>query len=200
MLCILCHSDFVILTESINKDLLNNLYKRAFNIDVCHILTKDICYYHCNECDLRFFALENDEIPIGDNAFYNALNTLEWYYMEEKNEYDVAKDYIGHNSKVLEVGCGKAAFSHYLPSDARYVGLEFSTQAKEMALSRGVEIKNMSIEEFALTNKGFDVACSFQVLEHVANPYSFLSAQIACLEDSDNGGGRHKKYLIVSCS
>jgi len=98
---------------------------------------------------------------------------------------------------VLEVGCGKAAFAGHIPKSAEYAGLEFSTQAKEMALLRGIEIKNMSIEDFAIKinenrdmeSAGFDVVCSFQVLEHVANPNQFLSAKIACLNADSRAWG-----------
>ena len=169
------------------------LYKRMLHIDVAHIVKTDLLYHHCNDCDLRFFTLTNGEIPTGDNDFYNALNTLDWYYFTQKHEYSYVQNFIAEDSKVLEVGCGKAAFAHFLPEKAKkhYVGLELSTGAKEMASKDGICIENISIEEYAKTHaKSFDVTCSFQVLEHVSNPCSFLKSQIECLKDSQlNGGG-----------
>lgn len=70
-----------------------------------------------------------------NDAFYNVLNQIEWYYASEKCEYEYSKTYINNNAKILEVGCGKATFFDYLPPSARenYVGLEFSSGAIEQA-------------------------------------------------------------------
>lgn len=191
--CILCHSQSTAILQTIKQDDINALYERAFGLDVSHIITSNLLYHHCKICDLRFFTCEDGTIPTGDNHFYNTLNTLEWYYFAKKHEYDYVQKYINPESKVLEVSCGKAAFAHFLPPEAKkhYIGLELSTGAKEMASKDGICIENISVEEYAKSHaKGFDIACSFQVLEHVSNPYGFLQAQIECLKDSQlNGGG-----------
>ncbi|RAX52752.1 methyltransferase [Helicobacter sp. 16-1353] len=189
MKCILCKSPQLRQIERVNKDKLSFLYKKAFGGDVSKILLENLIFWHCESCDLRFFSLENGEIPSGDNDFYNALNKIEWYYMSEKNEYHFAKNFINDSTKVLEVGCGKAAFREFLPQGARekYIGLEFSSDAKEMAAKNNINIQNIAIEDFAKSHKGeFDVACSFQVLEHVSNPNEFIKAQIECLRNAEN--------------
>ncbi len=183
MNCILCHSANTIIIESILKDDLIYLYKRAFNINIEHIIVEDLDYHHCKDCDLRFFSLKNSIIPIGDNDFYNALNKISWYYVDEKHEYHYAKNFINKDSNVIEVGCGKGAFAKFIPNKSLYIGLEFSTDAKIMAAKNGIMIENVTIEDFATTHQNtFDVACSFQVLEHVANPHSFIKSQIECLK------------------
>lgn len=195
--CILCHNPSTSIEESISKDDLIFLYKKAFDIAIN--FPSNLLYHHCPACDLRFFTCEDGSIPTGDNTFYNTLNQLDWYYFSEKHEYHFAKNFIAKDSKVLEVGCGKAAFAHFLPQEAKahYVGLEFSTQAKEMAAKDGILIENITIEEYAKTHaQDFDVACSFQVLEHVSNPHTFLQAQIQYLKhDNFNGGGGEAKLL-----
>lgn len=190
--CLLCKSTHTKLDQRVSKQDLCNLYARSFGISIDSILSSDVLYWHCQDCDLRFFVCEDGSIPTGDNDFYNALNSLDWYYFAEKNEYNYAKSFILPESKVLEVGCGKAAFVKFLPENAQknYVGLELSTQAKEMAALDGIRIENMSIEEYAKSHaKSFDIACSFQVLEHVSNPHSFLDSQIQCLKHSHLTGG-----------
>lgn len=186
MKCILCGSDNTNKIDVIKKDDLISLYKKAFDINVENIIKQDLFYHHCCDCDLRFFTLENGEIPSGDDGFYNHLNKLPWYYMQEKNEYHFAKQFIKKDSRVLEVGCGKAAFASFLPNKQNYIGLEFSSDAKKLAKQNGINIENISIEEYSKSNKTkFNIACSFQVLEHVTNPYSFIHSQIKCL----NWGG-----------
>lgn len=186
MNCILCNSEETNIIESLRAQDLISLYKRAFGINVENILNCDLNYYCCKNCDLRFFALKDGKFPTGDDNFYNTLNKLEWYYMSEKNEYHYAKNFIDTSSKILEVGCGRAAFTRFISNKENYTGLEFSSDAKTMAAKDNINIENISIEEFAKNNKGkFDIACSFQVLEHVANPHNFIKAQIECL----TGGG-----------
>lgn len=199
MNCILCHSNDTHILQEVKQKQLNALYKKVFDINTSHLITSDILYHHCKSCDLRFFNTKEGKIPTGDNDFYNALNSLQWYYFGEKDEYHYAQKYINAQSKVLEVGCGKGAFAHFLPQEAKkhYVGLEFSTGAKEMAAKDGICIENISIEEYAKNHaQYFDVTCSFQVLEHVANPHSFIASQIQCLKNTQiekdsqlNGGG-----------
>lgn len=188
MKCILCKSARVAQSERVKASDLIALYKKNLSVDTSEILTQDIIYWHCEDCDLLFFTLENGEIPCGDNAFYNAINHLEWYYFSDKQEYRYAARFISESDKVLEVGCGKAAFSNFLPNPKHYTGLELSTEAKAMAQKLGVNIENIAVEDFAKAHGGeFDIACSFQVLEHTANPRGFLSAQIEALR----GGGNH---------
>ncbi|TLD93550.1 methyltransferase domain-containing protein [Helicobacter magdeburgensis] len=201
--CILCHSNDTHITQNINKDELIALYKRSFGTDIQSLITSDLLYHHCKACDLRFFTCEDGSIPTGDDAFYNALNQLDWYYFSEKHEYHFAKKFIAKDSKVLEVGCGKAAFANFLPQETKphYVGLEFSTQAKQMAAKNGIVIENISVEEFAKSHaQTFDVACSFQVLEHTSNPNSFIQAQIDCLKADilTGGGGEIRSHISSS--
>lgn len=188
MHCILCHSSQIVDIQSISKATLSSLYRKNFGIDIERLLHTDLAYMHCQDCDLRFFACLDGGIPTGDNDFYNALNQLDWYYFDEKNEYSFAKDFIKENASVLEVGCGKGAFAKYIPQSATYTGLEFSTEAKTMAAKNGINIQNISIEDLALRyikksqKEKFDVACSFQVLEHVSDPHSFIASQIKVLK------------------
>lgn len=190
--CILCKSDKTTITQVVDKADICALYARAFQMDISHLIKSDLLYHHCPDCDLRFFVCEDGSIPTGDNDFYNTLNSLDWYYFAQKHEYHYAKKFIHSESRVLEVGCGKAAFAHFLPQKAReqYVGLEFSTQAKQMAAKDGIYIENIAVEEYAKTHaQSFDVTCSFQVLEHVSNPHDFLQAQIECLKSGILTGG-----------
>ena len=143
--CILCHSNNTEITQEVKQDDINALCRKVYGMDTSYLITNDLLYHHCKSCDLRFFTTKDGTIPTGDNNFYNTLTELDWYYFSEKHEYSFAKQFINKDSKVLEVGCGKAAFAHFLPQEAKahYVGLEFNTQAKELAAKNGILIENM---------------------------------------------------------
>jgi len=103
--------------------------------------------------------------------------------MDEKEEYHYAKKYISSTDKVLEVGCGKGAFAKFLQTKD-YIGLDLSENAKIMAAADGIIIKNETIEDFSKRHKGeFDVVVSFQVLEHVPDPNSFIEAALDALKE-----------------
>lgn len=185
MKCPLCNSN-THQRKEVDLYHLSELYFSSFNIDITALITQALYFYHCPTCDFRFFAQKDEKIPTGNDNFYNSLNKISWYYCSEKHEYGYAKQFVKPQDKVLEVGCGKAAFAKYIPQ-AKYTGLEFSTDAKKMAQENGITIENISIQEYSKSHLGeFDVVCSFQVLEHVSDPHSFIQAKV----DSCRGGGQ----------
>lgn len=177
-ICPLCSSKKTVPIEKIYKQEITALYKDLLNIDITRLIKEDLEYILCKDCDLRFFS----PLITGDEAFYNALQTYDWYYMQEKAEFEFARKHIRPRDSVLEIGAGQGFFSKNL-SAARYVGLDFSSKAKEIAAQEGILIETTLVEEYALKHlEEFDVVCSFQVLEHVSNPGSFLKAALSALK------------------
>ncbi len=175
--CPLCESATSKFINRLRKKDLLKSYKKFIKIDIGYLINSDIDYYECLKCGLRFYYP-----PItGDEIFYNALQKFDWYYMDEKEEYHFVKEYISNNDKVLEVGSGKGAFVKYLSTD-KYIGLDFSENAKKMAAENGIIIENDTIENYAkFHEKEFDAVVNFQVLEHVTNPKSFIEASLKVL-------------------
>jgi len=178
MNCPLCKNNKIKELETVDKNVLSKLYQKFTNIDFSYLLTQDLKYCECQECQLRYY----DPLITGDEKFYNSLQRFSWYYMDEKDEYHEAKKYIVSTDKVLEVGSGKGAFAKHLLTK-NYIGLDFSVNAKEMAEKNGITIENEMIQDYALKNESnFDVVVSFQVLEHVSDPESFLEAKVKALK------------------
>ena len=178
MNCPLCNNKNAKKLETINKETLNSLYKKMTAMDFSYLINQDINYCECLNCKLRFF----DPLITGDEKFYNSLQKFDWYYMDEKEEYQYAKTYIQDTDKVLEVGSGKGAFAKHL-STKDYIGLDFSENAKKMAAENGILIENEMVQDYSINHKEeFDVVVSFQVLEHVSDPKSFIEAKLAALK------------------
>ena len=90
--------------------------------------------------------------------------------------------YIKNGDIVLEVGCGKGAFSRKIETP-NYTGLEFSRNAIEIASKANIKILNEFVEDHSNSNSEiYDTVCSFQVLEHVAKPNSFIESCLKCLK------------------
>lgn len=136
----------------------------------------------CAHCGLRSYS----PAIAGNDSFYVALQHHDWYYQSDKPEYSFARQHVEPGSSVLEVGCGKGAFRAYLPADVAYRGLEFNEAAVRSARAAGLDVDIRSIEaEAEQRPRSYDVVCSFQVLEHVSSPATFLEA---CAQALKPGG------------
>ncbi|MGK7894838.1 MAG: class I SAM-dependent methyltransferase [Xenococcus sp. (in: cyanobacteria)] len=180
LLCPLSGSQKVILLEKISKDTLAKMYKKMLKDSILSEFNsiKEIGFYHCSESDLKFFY----PMVTGSELFYEKLQNFDWYYLDEKEEYEYASSYIKPSDKVLEIGCGKGVFSEKITAQ-EYTGLEFSQKAQTWASQNNLKVLNESIEQHSLNNtEKYSVVCSFQVLEHIAEIHSFIEASIKCLK------------------
>jgi hypothetical protein len=112
--CPLSGNSDVILVERTRAANLVDLYARSLKIDVAFELRPctEIGYYHCTESDLRFFF----PAVVGSAAFYGQLQPYDWYYLQDKNEYEYTSQYVGPSDWVLGIGCGKGAFRQRIPT------------------------------------------------------------------------------------
>src|SRR5688500_38156 len=69
---------------------------------------------------------------------------------------------------ILECGCGTGLILERLAAFARRAaGIDLSPGMLELALSRGLEVKEGSVTALPFDDASFDVTCSFKVLAHV---------------------------------
>ena len=137
-----------------------------------------IAFCACDACELRFFHPPRP----GSEAFYQACQELESYYPQEKPEFTFARARIEQRHRVLEVGCGSGAFGAGLDV-SEYVGLELNRAAADEARALGLHVASEDLEAHSADRpEAYDVVCAFQVLEHVADPASFLNACIGALK------------------
>jgi 2-polyprenyl-3-methyl-5-hydroxy-6-metoxy-1,4-benzoquinol methylase len=137
----------------------------------------------CDICQARWYA----NSPSGDGAFYEALQQHAWYYQSEKPEYVFAAKWIEAGDRILEVGCGRGAFTKFLPDGVQYRGLEFNDAAVKAAQEMGLSVDKREVEQIASEYpNSYDVVCHFQVLEHVEDPLGFMQYSAAAVRP----GGR----------
>jgi 2-polyprenyl-3-methyl-5-hydroxy-6-metoxy-1,4-benzoquinol methylase len=178
--CPLSESHNLILVQRILlKDLVRQ-YKRSLNIDISSEISdlQHLNLYHCPDSDLRFFYPP----IIGSEEFYEKLQDFDWYYADDRYEYNHSQQFIRPSDSILEIGCGRGNFSKKISAKA-YVGLEFSSKAVELAVKDNIRVLNQSIESHAKEHSQvYDVVCAFQVLEHVKDISSFIQSSVQCLK------------------
>lgn len=178
MTCPLCDSRSTRTVQSIPVEDIRSIYKRFLDVEVAPCFyTTSLDYMECEECELLYFSPTTP----GDESFYNELQQYEWYYADEKEEFLAASTWIHSSDRVLEIGCGKGAFSRHI-NCAAYEGIDLSENAVCMAGEAGLDVYCTTVEAHAEGRCGiYDVVCAFQTLEHVVAPGEFLRAAVSCL-------------------
>ena len=98
----------------------------------------------------------------------------------KRPEFIEAARYVAPGAKVLEIGAGTGAFAQHLPADVHYTGLD--PHSGDYASGHQVTIRAESLEAHLASHAGdYDIACAFQVIEHVADPLGTARDMLRCL-------------------
>ena len=171
------------LIENISTEEIRQRWISEFSIDIksefCSV--KYFSLYLCEKSALKFYCPHD---IAGSSLLYEQLSQFDWYYMRDKWEFKQAeKDLIGL-SRVSEIGCARGDFLQALIKKGfDVVGFEFNKKAAKAAIDKGIVVYSENLgDEDPCLNGSFDAVCSFQVLEHVAEPMVFLRNCLALLK------------------
>lgn len=158
-------------------------YRRKCNADVSPWFgeLREIHLFECCETGYRFWR---PAAIAGDEQFYKYIGGL-WpdYYHAERWEYPFVRALVAPSDRLIEIGCGRGFFLRSVEDRvAEAMGVEFNRQAIAAKVTR-FDIVNTPIEHIADAKpESFSAVCSFQVLEHVVDPHSFIAACVRCLQ------------------
>lgn len=172
----------VLLNEIDSQKIISN-YKDQYGIDVKRFFEgiPKIGIYECLDTHYRFFY---PYTLMGDGKLYEDLQNEENYYSKWKWEYKIAQKFINKDDHVLDVGCGSGFFLESQKSKTHNLyGLEFNDEAVRKCKEKNINIVQQFIEQHADSNtEKYDVATSFQVLEHVHDIHSFINSNLKVLK------------------
>lgn len=170
--------------ETIPTKVIIKAYQDTVNMDVSAYFKglDEVGVYQCPDTRYRFYYPMNLD---GDASFYEHLQQFDWYYMDWKWDYDQAEVHIPENSTVLDVGCGSGRFIKYLKEKkgCSCVGLEFNDKAISTGLNDQLDIRKEFVQQHSINPENrYDVVCTFQVLEHIADAGSFMEHVVKCVK------------------
>lgn len=169
--------------EAIPVNTLVEKYHSLFDLDTSAYFKgiDQVKVYECKESGYQFFYPFNID---GDGKFYEKLEKYDWYYLPWKWEHEQTLSLLDKGQYVLEVGCGPASFLKKLKQEnIKVAGLELNEHCVAQAQKEGLDVKLELVQNHAQNYpEQYDLVCSFQVLEHIAEVRSYIQASLDCLK------------------
>ncbi len=133
----------------------------------------------CRNCYLFFNYPRPDKEELC--VLYQCANPNNWQYeLKDRKDWGYTIKWIKKLKKealkILDVGCWDGKFLEKVENCKRY-GIEINPIASEKAKGKGIEIIAKDIYEIENLSfpYQFDVITAFDVIEHIDNPFKFIS-------------------------
>lgn len=183
----LCPDSLVTLVDEVSGERLSSEWQRQLGIEIPPSFCSHTVFrlWRCTRSQLRFIT---PSMP-GDGDFYARLRAFDQYYCADKWEYRAAINWTRGGGRLLDVGCGDGAFVQMaVEKGFESEGLELNSSAVAHAQAKGLKVWARMPEAHAerIEFTPYDVVSSFQVLEHVHEPMTFLKSLITMIKP----GGR----------
>ena len=105
----------------------------------------------------------------------NGTENRDGYYRQSRPE--IARLITGKPARILEIGCANGAFRENITWPCEYAGVEPFAEAARAARERGITVYEGVYQSVApdIPAGRFDLIVCNDVIEHMADPWAFLS-------------------------
>ena len=113
--------------------------------------------------------------------------TAGFQFNESLARYEFAKKYVGSNLNIIDIGCGTGYGSAVLGGKNTVVAIDNSKRAIAYAnkhYSNKAKFLVASATKLPFKDNSFDVACSFEVIEHMKDVHGYLDEVYRILKPS----------------
>lgn len=156
---------------------------RLITNDLFHIYAKQLdlsvaTVVACRECAFLFKSTRPsaaflDQLYTESSESY--LKSIAEDNVEHREDFHVARQMLNEafpgGGSILDVGCASGFFLQSLEQNWNRHGVELFRLAVERSRSRpGIVVHESDLASAAFPKESFDVVCSFDVIEHLANP------------------------------
>ena len=121
--------------------------------------------------------LKNELVDSGERMIPPEENEISFVFARHKFAYQYASKFV-KNKYVLDVGCGTGYGCSIMSETAQYVcGVDYDISALSHCVRRYKNPKNNFVQMIATRlafRRRFDVAVSFQVIEHIENSSKYI--------------------------
>ena len=155
------------------------------------------CVKLCQDCGHGFLIEETQK----DWSLYYASEYRESYShnpeataTNAKEIFDIYKLYQGERLEkvrrrlksehsVLEIGSSSGQFLHNIVGECSLIhAIELDTECAEFSRKLGIDTSCQILEKSEFSANQYDIICSFQVLEHIEQPFDFLKGVLQRLK------------------
>ncbi len=167
--CLICDSVKVTL---IRKNLRHNIKRNVFKCENCGLVflepKRTENYYETEEYRNNYSPVLNQRVDSRE------LYEITLPFQDDRVE--LIKSHLSANTALLDVGCASGAFlSATKKHVGEIVGIELNKENAAFVKNElNIKVHSKPIEKIREYNKYFDLITSFQVLEHIGDPISFL--------------------------
>lgn len=134
--------------------------------------------YKCKVCNLYFKWPHLEKVDL--NKLYEAGDPENWHSnIKNRMDWQLAVHWIKTNlaeGSILDIGCWDGTFLENLKETLDPYGIEINPTTADKAALKGITIVGNDMNKIGWLSNEFDVTTSFDVIEHVENPFEFLKS------------------------
>lgn len=137
----------------------------------------------CHSCHLKFRTPPRDQ-ELLKQLYVDGSGDAWMQASEDRPDYQIVKSLLERKlpgGRVLDVGCFDGRFLASLSDRFHKYGIEPNQSARRELVKKGITVIGETVDDLASLDQQFDAIVAVDLIEHIQNPYEFISIASALL-------------------